>query len=163
MRFGKLARNYERRHTGPSAASATARNGRGSVGNLDVARAIHARRSAGVQSDSFKVTTRCHVPRVLHDTTAENHPSRPWMLASNNEARNKLACPARGIWPIAWANVVWYWNRMVLDTKDIFHRPERAPLFYQKRLVYFDVVAVPCIRDKKYWVIMQSYHETLED
>lgn len=54
-----------------------------------MARAIHPRGSAGVQSDSFKVTTRCHVPRVLHDTPAENRPSRPWTLASSGEARNK--------------------------------------------------------------------------
>lgn len=43
---------------------AAARSGRGYVENLAT---WHARGSAGVQSDSFKVTTRCHVPRVLHD------------------------------------------------------------------------------------------------
>jgi len=142
MRFRRLARNYGRRHTGPSAASATARKRARFRPETWTWHARSTRGSAGGQSDSFKVTTRCHVPRVFHDTTAKNRPSRPRTFAS--EAWNKLdlACPTRGGGYLTdRMSVVWYWNRMAPDTEDILHRLGRAFLF-RKRLIYFDIVGI---------------------
>lgn len=150
MRFQRLARNYGWQHTGQSAASATARNGRGSVRKLG-----RGTRDPREEARAYKVTRlklRLGVTCLACFTTrlpkiVRHARGRSRTVTAKHEINSISRVPPAIFWPIAWA---WFdigtgWSPI---PKTFFIGQDKPFSFIEKDLL-ISISSVQRIRDEK--------------